>query len=166
METFFERVLLRVRPAVHLHVRGDIIDARGQKPNARGSSPRAWRHWIHTGYEQSYQRFISTCVETFDAGRYQTAVTPVHLHVRGDIAITALHAVRPYGSSPRAWRHFAAGSISVEPVRFISTCVETLMPPIGTLNCRQVHLHVRGDIIYELCCRFSDRGSSPRAWRH
>ncbi len=152
--------------SVHLHVRGDILIYQVLRRPHAGSSPRAWRHYSARASVSPTARFISTCVETFKRICAISIIKKVHLHVRGDIELSFSASLDALGSSPRAWRHWAGERRRRWRCRFISTCVETLrnlqMAPLR----HQVHLHVRGDIMFVLSKGRPKTGSSPRAWRH
>ena len=89
----------------------------------------------------------------------------VHLHVRGENYGSAGMDEVYIGSSPRAWRKFAAGFERVAALRFISTCVEKISPPTAEFRGFSVHLHVRGENSAQKRILRPLHGSSPRAWR-
>ena len=112
-----------------------------------------------------YDRFISTCVEKIRDLDRPFGRAAVHLHVRGENLQFYRAGFYNLGSSPRAWRKFEIRAWRNSPERFISTCVEKIMP--GTpFDCSPaVHLHVRGENWAEYAFAVSGSGSSPRAWR-
>ncbi len=165
METIstFSRCLPVV--TVHLHVRGDNSNDWTRNPAPSGSFPRAWRQFRQNCRNASLFRFISTCVETIILRRFQPSASSVHLHVRGDNAIVIPRTLSCIGSPPRAWRQYDLSKPFAILIRFISTCVETILrntlqgPPLA------VHLHVRGDNAASIARTRSRFGSSPRTWR-
>ncbi len=150
---------------VHLHVRGDNLRADHPDGVVSGSSPRAWRQWQMPHCATRDSRFISTCVETMAVLPSGNSPASVHLHVRGDNVRKLPVFLCVTGSSPRAWRQLVLPQCQDIPVRFISTCVETMAVGIDTMCDRSVHLHVRGDNNIARQRSYGGNGSSPRAWR-
>ncbi len=151
--------------AVHLHVCGDNIGVPAFSFRVNGSSPRAWRQSVLIAAALWHGRFISTCVETIQSTRKQRRLCTVHLHVRGDNEILLVRQTNVGGSSPRAWRQFRQNNAGDDQGRFISTCVETILPRPSRHGPEPVHLHVRGDNFSSLTTAALTSGSSPRAWR-
>jgi len=95
----------------------------------------------------------------------KSAPVAVHLHVRGDVIGQRTLVLRADGSPPRAWRRFYEPFATDDPVRFTSTCVETLVRTTVRPSVATVHLHVRGDVDSLSALLSGVGGSPPRAWR-
>ena len=131
---------------VHPHVRGDITFASSPRRCTFGSPPRAWGHLDRHFRAPQGRRFTPTCVGTslpFEGG---ALVSPVHPHVRGDIAGLEHRLRARVGSPPRAWGHLFAGRLVFPPLRFTPTCVGTSRRERPIRPGDAVHPHVRGDI--------------------
>ncbi len=158
--------LSRTRPAsVHLHARGDACALDLRRRGHCGSPPRAWRRYGAGGIGDRTPRFTSTRVETLLPRLSLTCPAPVHLHARGD-AFSHPRRPRPcFGSPPRAWRRWDAPKPLALNPRFTSTRVETLIRCQYLQEPITVHLHARGDAIFEARIFETRIGSPPRAWR-
>src|SRR5207237_10496886 len=93
---------------VHLHARGDNILGVPEQTRPSGSPPRAWRQYRLSPVRPLPSRFTSTRVETIAVGGQLFVTNAVHLHARGDNAMSVRRSVLRAGSPPRAWRQCAA----------------------------------------------------------
>ena len=109
--------------AVHPHMRGELFQAFLRVPGYCGSSPHAWGTQCHQLRRCHGKRFIPTCVGNSRTHPRTRRLTPVHPHMRGELAGMAWHVMRCCGSSPHAWgtRHQII-FIDIDS-RFIPTCV-------------------------------------------
>jgi len=92
---------------VHPHMRGD------------SATPRP------TYCDQG--RFIPTCVGTVQHAEHHAPKCTVHPHMRGDSLVDELRDAAGEGSSPHAWGQLEGVAGRYRVVRFIPTCVGTVL---------------------------------------
>ena len=109
--------------AVHPHVRGEQKDGRDHTYRPCGSSPRAWGTGGQLRWPGLRRRFIPTCVGNRVLAEAAHRALQVHPHVRGEQAVLPRPALRPVGSSPRAWGTAGVLALVFGARRFIPTCV-------------------------------------------
>ena len=145
-------------------MRGELLGPATCSIEIRGSSPHAWGTHQTLLHMPADHRFIPTCVGNSRRSSRCSTTTPVHPHMRGELASVAITIPDTSGSSPHAWgtrRHPARGRF---PPRFIPTCVGNSLPSSWRTGCPPVHPHMRGELgetPRTLCPGF---GSSPHAW--
>ena len=110
---------------VHPHVCGELISCYPGSCSGTGSSPRVWGTPISSSVNTSIMRFIPTCVGNSDPEPPSQAVEPVHPHVCGELAQTAVPLRVTTGSSPRVWGTPLCYGTHLRESRFIPTCVGT-----------------------------------------
>ena len=89
VETCLMRSTFSCIVAVHLHGCGDMDRFPVAVRRSPGSSPRVWRHVIHSVKLNTMLRFISTGVETCPNNYHHRYRAQVHLHGCGDMRLTA-----------------------------------------------------------------------------
>ena len=129
------------------------------------TSPRAWRK-LHF-CERRLIRYgnISTCVEKTYMCWISETENQKHLHVRGENSFCNKPSRFEGETSPRAWRKPWYRASRLPASRNISTCVEKTFAVYILGFCILKHLHVRGEIFFDITfCPYYDE-TSPRAWR-
>ena len=166
METWALALWADGEKAVHLHGCGDMAFRRARPRRLDGSSPRVWRHDIHSVCVSCWTRFISTGVETWLRRCISARMASVHLHGCGDMVRRSRRYSTTRGSSPRVWRHGIICRDVLNQTWFISTGVETCGRYAPERSPPTVHLHGCGDMGLVGGATSGEIGSSPRVWRH
>ena len=130
---------------VHPHVRGEHFAFSGSSVHHTGSSPRAWGTLPRDLLPVDRPRFIPTCVGNTRSLTWSKSSVTVHPHVRGEHDTLIGGESLCAGSSPRAWGTLKVRMAWLEKTRFIPTCVGNTSQTLGTVLCRPVHPHVRGE---------------------
>ena len=116
-----------VRPADHLHVRGEHNEYRTILGRRTGPPPRAWRARARRGARGRGRRTTSTCVESTCTNTLRVAAPADHLHVRGEHADVIEKLRVEDGPPPRAWRAPTPRGAVPGGRRTTSTCVESTL---------------------------------------
>ena len=109
-------------------------------------------------------RFIPTCVGNTPSTTSPAACNAVHPHMRGEYTGHDAGQQRVLGSSPHAWGILGAYSTSMQPTRFIPTCVGNTATGWLSPACSAVHPHMRGEYQFFSASLVVELGSSPHAW--
>ncbi len=112
-----------------------------------------------------YLRFISMCMENIIALFFTPLVAAVHLHVYGEHFQSRYIGMGNVGSSPCVWRTYLNSSLTLNPSRFISMCMENIPESMSEHLPCPVHLHVYGEHLVLSAVSSVDFGSSPCVWR-
>ena len=154
----------RLGMTVHPHVRGEYAQLGPHFFGLHGSSPRAWGIPRPLRCLLVVIRFIPTCVGNTGRAALSGLPRSVHPHVRGEYAPVISAALKPSGSSPRAWGIRERRRSRHPGQRFIPTCVGNTLREWPCSGWETVHPHVRGE--YDEPSAYFGRmaGSSPRAW--
>ena len=118
---------LRHGLSVHPHMRGEHSACVNLTDRATGSSPHAWgalRRQRRGGLDG---RFIPTCVGSMRERGPLPGRVPVHPHMRGEHSVEMSPVNAGGGSSPHAWGASRPGRPAPAPVRFIPTCVGSIL---------------------------------------
>ena len=113
--------------AVHPHLRGEHDQRHYQHRSGTGSSPPAWGALISQKGLRQLGRFIPTCVGSMMEQRQQHPAFPVHPHLRGEHVVSIKRCPISSGSSPPAWGAFTLLHAPVSLLRFIPTCVGSMV---------------------------------------
>ncbi len=95
--------VIKGRPPVHPHERGERCYTSSMSGQRHGSSPRAWGTGLHRRRRGKAGRFIPTSVGNGPRSGRALRAGPVHPHERGERRIAGRRPARLHGSSPRAW---------------------------------------------------------------
>ena len=127
VEVFPLTVLIVLKRACLLHVRGGVSKAGSLLESAMRSSPRPWRCFQSTLGLLSGVTVFSTSVEVFLRIGFSLSSASSLLHVRGGVSVNKKKVTARIESSPRPWRCFR-GCHGQDPGRQVfSTSVEVFL---------------------------------------
>ncbi len=157
-------VARRASTSVHPHMRGEheafALVARMED----GSSPHAWGAYHRMDGHWRQCRFIPTCVGSISSSASLSSLKSVHPHMRGEHCTPLSNRSRSVGSSPHAWGACGWRAGILAPIRFIPTCVGSMMWQRTLNEWLPVHPHMRGEHSSCAASNSSAIGSSPHAW--
>ena len=139
-------IALRSSLTVHPHVCGELSAVMLDPSTTAGSSPRVWGTLIPTCGDDSFARFIPTCVGNAPSSSGKASRNPVHPHVCGERSLPSGARLLMSGSSPRVWGTQLSKPIEEGSPRFIPTCVGNSRRQIQWLRKVTVHPHVCGEL--------------------
>ena len=150
--------------SVHPHMRGEHATRYNARTRIFGSSPHAWGASTPITASANIARFIPTCVGSIRILGGRVNGVTVHPHMRGEHVLHGYCRHGSLGSSPHAWGAWGDGDVEHGLLRFIPTCVGSILRSAGVTRPAPVHPHMRGEHGVAVMLNMVYSGSSPHAW--